>query len=43
MKTRLTDEQRVQFWGIFSTALVGLFSFWLGIAIQDDISTKNAR
>ena len=40
---RLTAEQRVQFWSLFTTALVGLFSFWLGIAIQDDISTKNAR
>lgn len=43
MKINLTSEQRVQFWNIFVTALVGLFSFWLGIAIQDDISTKNAR
>lgn len=39
----LSAEQRVQFWSIFSTAVVGLFSFWLGIAIQDDISSKNAR
>lgn len=39
----LSTEQRVQFWTIFTTAVVGLFSFWLGIAIQDDISTKNAH
>lgn len=39
----MTAEQRVQFWSIFTTAVVALFTFWLGIAIQDDISTKNAR
>lgn len=43
INAQLTSDQRAQFWGIFTTALVGLFSFWLGIAIQDDISTKNAR
>ena len=40
---QMPPEKRVQFWSIFTTAVVGLFSFWLGIAIQDDISTKNAR
>ncbi len=39
----MTAEQRIQFWSIFTTAVVALFTFWLGIAIQDDISTKNAR
>lgn len=43
LKLNLSTDNKVQFWVIFTTALVGLFSFWLGITIQDDINTKNAR
>ena len=39
----LSEQNKVYFWSIFTTGLVGFFSLWLGIAIQDDINTKNAR
>lgn len=42
-KVNITTENKVYFWSIFTTGLVGLFSLWLGIAIQDDINSKNAR
>lgn len=40
---KLPEQNKVYFWSIFSTGLVGFFSLWLGITIQDDINTKNAR
>lgn len=42
-KVNLSSENKVHFWSIFTTGVVGLFSLWLGIAIQDDINTKNAK
>lgn len=42
-KVNLSPENKVHFWSIFTTGVVGLFSLWLGIAIQDDINTKNAK
>lgn len=42
-KVHISTGSRIHFWSIFTTALVGLFSFWLGITIQDDINTKNAK
>jgi len=42
-RINISPENKIQFWSIFSTALVGLFSLWIGITIQDDINTKNAR
>ena len=42
-RIQISYQDRVQFWSIFATGLVGLFSLWLGITIQDDINTKNAR
>lgn len=42
-KVNITKENKVHFWSIFTTGLVGLFSLWLGVAIQDDINSKNAR
>lgn len=42
-KVNISQPDKVQFWSIFSTCLVGLFSLWLGITIQDDINTKNAK
>lgn len=38
----IDKENKIHFWSIFTTAIVGLFSLWLGITIQDDINTKNA-
>lgn len=43
IKINITSENRIHFWSIFTTALVGLFSLWMGISIQDDINTKNAK
>ena len=40
-RINITPENKIQFWTIFTTALVGLFSLWIGITIQDDINTKN--
>lgn len=40
---KVSEQNRVYFWSIFTTGLVGFFSLWLGITIQDDINTKNAR
>lgn len=42
-RVNVSHQDRIQFWSIFTTGLVGLFSLWLGITIQDDINTKNAR
>lgn len=42
-KLNIDRQDKIQFWSIFSTGLVGLFSLWLGITIQDDINTKNAK
>lgn len=42
-RVNISNQDRIQFWSIFTTGLVGLFSLWLGITIQDDINTKNAR
>lgn len=42
-KVHIDRQDKIQFWSIFSTGLVGLFSLWLGITIQDDINTKNAK
>lgn len=42
-KISISQPNKIQFWSIFSTCLVGLFSLWLGITIQDDINTKNAK
>lgn len=42
-KLSISHQDKVQFWSIFTTGLVGLFSLWLGITIQDDINTKNAK
>ena len=42
-RINITPENKIHFWSIFSTAIVGLFSLWIGITIQDDINTKNAR
>ena len=39
----ISPENKIHFWSIFSTAVVGLLSLWIGITIQDDINTKNAR
>jgi len=41
-RINLSKENKIYFWSIFTTAIVGLFSLWLGVAIQDDINTKNA-
>ena len=38
----ITPENKIQFWSIFTTAVVGLFSMWIGVTIQDDINLKNA-
>lgn len=40
---KISEQNRVYFWSIFTTGMVGFFSLWLGITIQDDINTKNAR
>ena len=42
-KVNIARQDKIQFWSIFTTGLVGLFSLWLGITIQDDINTKNAK
>lgn len=42
-RINITPENKVHFWSIFTTAIVGLFSLWIGITIQDDINTKNAH
>lgn len=42
-RINISPENKVHFWSIFTTAVVGLFSLWMGITIQDDINTKNAR
>lgn len=42
-RVNISHQDRIQFWSIFTTGLVGLFSLWLGITIQDDINTKNAQ
>lgn len=39
----ISYQNKIHFWSIFTTGIVGLFSLWLGITIQDDINTKNAR
>ncbi|MBQ3946443.1 MAG: hypothetical protein II670_12670 [Alphaproteobacteria bacterium] len=41
-RVNISKENKVHFWSIFTTAIVGLFSLWLGVSIQDDINTKNA-
>lgn len=41
-RINISKENKIHFWSIFTTAIVGLFSLWLGVTIQDDINTKNA-
>lgn len=41
-KVNISKENKIHFWSIFTTGLVGLFSLWLGVSIQDDINSKNA-
>lgn len=42
-RINITPENKIHFWSIFTTAVVGLFSMWIGVTIQDDVNTKNAR
>lgn len=42
-KVNISHQDKIQFWSIFTTGVVGLFSLWIGITIQDDINTKNAK
>lgn len=41
-RVNISKENKIYFWSIFTTAIVGLFSLWLGVSIQDDINTRNA-
>lgn len=40
---QLTQEQRVNFWTILTNLFVVLFTFWLGLSVQDMIATRHSE